>query len=180
MGPGRGALRLLEVAAAAAVWVWLYRLNQWAFPFFEKSSTASWIFLPAAWRLIAVLVWGWRGALGLWIGTLITSAELFGLWSAASLLAAPMSAVAPLLAVGLMRRPLALRPDLNGFSAADLALLAALNAVCSASLHSIVFVLVGVPRAAPSDMFTMMIGDVLGTFLVLYALKLALAALPAR
>lgn len=176
----RGVQGLLEVVVAAALWVCLFRLNEWAFPFLEKTRTASWLFLPAAWRLVAVLVWGWRGAIGLSIGTLVTTDDLFGDGFAASAVAAVMSGAAPLLAVGLMRKPLALRPDLNGLRAADLALLAGLNAVCSVALINLTFALLGNPRGNQVDVFTMLVGDLVGTFLVLYTLKLALAALPRR
>lgn len=171
---------LAVVAGTAALWVCLYWLNDWAFHFLEKTQTASWIFLPAALRLIAVLVWGLPGALGLWIGTMVTSSQVFGNWTPAVLIAAPASALAPLLAVALMRKPLGLRPDLRGLGPGDLAQLAIANAMCSALLHSLVFLFLGDPRANPADIFTMLSGDLVGTLVVLYALKLLLSALPAR
>ncbi len=164
----------------AALWVCLYWLNDWAFHFLEKTQAANWIFLPAGLRLIAVLVWGLPGALGLWIGAIVTSSQVFGSWTPAVFIAAPMSALAPLLAVGLMREPLALRPDLGGLSVHSLAQLAVANATCSALLHSLVFLGLADPRANAADILTMLIGDLVGTIIVLYAMKLLLAALPAR
>lgn len=168
------------VVGVAVLWVCLYTLNEWAFPFFEKTKAASWIYLPAALRLIAVLLWGLPGALGLWIGAMVTSSMVFGAWTPAVLIAAPMSALAPMLAVTLMREPLALRPDLGGLSVFALAQLAVASATCSALLHSLVFLILGDPKANPADIFTMLIGDLIGTLVVLYALKLLLAVLPAR
>ncbi len=171
---------LAVVAGIAVLWVGLYWLNDWAFRVLEKTQAASWIFLPAALRLIAVLVWGLPGALGLWIGAIVTSSQVFGSWTPAVLIAAPMSALAPLLAVTLMREPLALKPDLGGLSVGDLAQLALANATCSALLHSLVFLVLNDPKANPSDIMTMLIGDLVGTLVVLYALKLLMIALPAR
>lgn len=171
---------LAAVAGIAALWVGMYWLNDWAFHFLEKTQAASWIFMPAALRLIAVLVWGLPGALGLWIGAIVTSSQVFGIWTPAVLIAAPMSSLAPLLAVTLMREPLALKPDLGGLSVGDLTQLALANATCSALLHSLVFLGLNDHRADPADIFTMLIGDLVGTLVVLYALKLLLAALPAR
>lgn len=171
---------LAMVVGTATLWVGLYKLNEWAFPFFAKTEAAAWIFLPAALRLVAVLVWGVPGALGLWLGAIVTSSMVFGVGSPAVIVAAPVNGLAPLLAVALMRGPLALRPDLGGLGAGDLAQLAVANATCSALLHSLVFFALGDPRANPSDIFTMLIGDLIGTLVVLYALKLLLAALPAR
>ena len=171
---------LAAVAGIAALWVCLYWLNDWAFDFLDKTQAASWIFLPAALRLIAVLVWGLPGALGLWIGTMVTSSQVFGSWTPAVLIAAPMSALAPLLAVALMRKPLGLRPDLGGLSVGTLAQLAVASASCSALLHSLVFLWLNDPRANPADILIMLFGDLVGTLVVVYALKLLLAVLPAR
>jgi len=179
--PLQRALRELPIAAGIAVlWVSLYWLNDWAFHFLEKSQAASWIFLPAALRLIAVLIWGLPGALGLWIGALVTSSQVFGSWTPAVLIAAPMSALAPLLAVALMREPLGLKPDLGGLSVGALAQLALANATCSALLHCLVFIVLRDPIANPADIFTMLIGDLVGTLVVLYGMKLLLSALPSR
>ena len=174
-------IRSFPVAAGIAVlWVCLYWLNDWAFHSLEKTQAASWIFLPAALRLIAVLIWGLPGALGLWIGALVTSSQVFGSWTPAVLIAAPMSALAPLLAVALMREPLGLKPDLRGLSVGALAQLALANATCSALLHCLVFILLNDPIANPADILTMLIGDLIGTLVALYALKLLLSILPAR
>lgn len=178
--PRRGLAALGAVLATAALWVSLYHLNEWAFTHFEESRGANWIFLPAGLRLLAVLVWGWAGALGLWVGTFVTASMVFGCGSAAVWVAPPLSALAPLIAVGLLRKPLGLRPDLQGLRAADLAQLALASATLSAALHSLAFVWVGAALANPADVITMLVGDLVGTFVVLYALKLVLSALPAR
>lgn len=171
---------LAVIASVAVLWVCLYWLNDWAFHFVEKTQAASWIFLPAALRLIAVLVWGVPGALGLWIGAIVTSSQVFGSWTPAVLIAAPMTALGPLLAVTLMREPLALKSGLGGLSAGALAQLALVNATCSALLHFLAFIVLNDPIASPADIFTMLIGDLVGTLIVLYAFKLLLIALPAK
>ena len=171
---------LAAIAGTAALWVSLYWLNDWAFPFLEKSQAASWIFLPAALRLIAVLIWGVPGALGLWLGAVVTSGQVFGIWTPATLVVAPMSALAPLLAVSLMREPLALEADLSGLSVGALTQLAIANATCSALLDSLVFLWLNDPIANPADIMVMLVGDLVGTLVVLFAFKLVLAVLPAR
>lgn len=176
----QGLVRLVAVAATAALWVGLYTLNDWALSRFAESKAASWIFLPAALRLLAVLLWGWAGALGLWIGAVVTASLVFGLGWSIVFIVAPASGLAPLLAVRLLRQRLGLRPDLQGLGAGGLVQLAAASATCSALLHSLVFLWLGSPIADPADMLTMLVGDLAGTFVVLYALKLLLAALPRR
>lgn len=178
--PARLLRDLAVIAGVAAMWLGLYYLNDWAFSFFHKTEAASWVFLPAALRLVAVLLWGVPGALGLWLGAVITSSVVFGQLTPAVLIAAPMSALAPLLAVAIMRRPLALRPDLGGLSVGSLVQLALANATCSALLHSLAFLVLNDAKAHAADIFVMLTGDLVGTLVVLYALKLALSVLPAR
>ena len=178
--PRRAWIDLAGAPATALLWIGLFHLNGWVFAALEETGTANWIFLPAALRLLAVLVWGWAGALGLWVGTFVTASMVFGCGSAAVWVAPPLSALAPLIAVGLLRKPLGLRPDLQGLRAADLAQLALASATLSAALHSLAFVWVGAALANPADVITMLVGDLVGTFVVLYALKLVLSALPAR
>lgn len=178
--PRRLLRDLAVIAGVASLWTGLYWLNDWAFHFLEKTQAASWIFLPAALRLIAVLVWGVPGALGLWLGAVVTSTQVFGSWTWPVLVLSPMSALAPMLAVAIMREPLALQPDLSGLSVGDLTQLAIANATCSAALHSLVFLALNSPIADPADILVMLIADLIGTLVVLYAMKLAMAALPGR
>lgn len=77
----------------------------------------------------------------------------------------------PLLAVSLLREPLALRADLDGLSAIDPVLLAGTNAACSAGQHGAVFLLLGDARADPADVPVVRAGDVVGTLVVPYALE---------
>jgi hypothetical protein len=158
---------LLQAGAAAALWVGLYELNAWMFSAFEHSQTISWIFLPAAVRLLVLLLWGWRGALGLWLGALVTNVPVFGVLTAASLLAATASAAAPCLAVGLGRSVFGLATSLHGLTSGALLKLAALNAACSVALACVFTDIWGVRSLA--DGGAMFVGDLVGTLIVLYA-----------
>lgn len=178
--PQRLLRGLAVVVGIAALWTALYWLNDWAFHFLEKTQAANWVFLPAALRLIAVLIWGVPGALGLWLGAVVTSTQVFGTWTLPVLVLAPMSGLAPWLAVALMREPLTLTPDLGGLSVGDLTQLAIASATCSAALHSVGFLVLSTPLANPADILVMLIGDLVGTLVVLYAIKAALAVLPSR
>lgn len=160
---------LLQAAAAAALWVGLYELNAAVFAVLERTQTVNWVFLPAAVRLLAVLLWGWRGALGLWLGALVTNVPIFGLLTAPSFLAATASALAPCLAVVLGRSLFGLPSSLHGLTAAALLKLAALNAGCSVLLAGLFTDVWGVRSAA--DATAMYVGDLAGTLLVLYAAR---------
>lgn len=174
----------VEVAAVPAIallWIGLYQLNGWVFAALEETETANWIFLPAALRLIAVLVLGWRGVLGLWLGTLATNVDIFDdVWSEPSLGVATVSALSPWLAVAMTRGRLDLRADLSGLGAADLVLLAIVSAICSALLHSAYLQWHGFDLATAGSPITMFVGNVVGSFVALYLFKLAIGVLSRR
>ena len=47
-----------EICAVALLWVALFEVNNWLFSITEVSRYINWIFLPAALRVLAVLVLG--------------------------------------------------------------------------------------------------------------------------
>lgn len=172
----RLVIDLAAVPAIALLWVGLYHLNGWIFSAFEETGTANWIFLPAALRLIAVLVAGWRGVLGLWFGTMASNASVFDdPWSEESLGAATVSALAPWLAVAMTRGRLDLRTDLSGLDGFDLMLLSVVCAICSALVHSAYLQWLGFDLATAGSPVTMFIGNVVGTCLALYLFKAVIA-----
>jgi hypothetical protein len=61
----KSALTLIS----AVLFVGFFQLNNWAFSIFEYSEGISWVFLPAGFRVILVLVLGLPGALGLMLGS---------------------------------------------------------------------------------------------------------------
>lgn len=163
----------LQVGLAACLWVASYYLNGWLFAGLEWTQTVSWVFLPAAVRLLVVLLFGGPGACGLWIGTLVTNVPIFGLLTAESLIVASASAVAPFIAVRFGVALLKLPNNLQGVTGTSLLQLAALSAICSAGLHSSLFYALD-SQSGVQGIFAMLVGDVVGTLVVLYALRAVL------
>ncbi len=156
----------LEVGAVAALWVLLFQLNSWLFARWETSALANWIFLPAALRLVAVLILGWRGAAGLFLGALITSALMNAPWPENVVLPA-LSALGPVLAVKLARDHLRWSVDLQGLRYSHLVLLAALGAISNGLLHHVYLALSAPDLDWDSVFVTMVGGDLVGTFVVM-------------
>ena len=50
---------LVQLSVVAGFWVGLFALNGWLFDRFAFSENVSWVFLPAALRMIAVLLAPW-------------------------------------------------------------------------------------------------------------------------
>lgn len=121
-----------------------------------------------------MLLFGARGAVGLFVGALITSSpELSGSMTE-SVLAAALSALAPLTAVHLASRQLQIPSDLQGLSFAQLAVMSFAGAALSALAHTILYSLQAGDVARMWGIFPMFAGDLLGTLIVVYAVHFVL------
>ncbi|MEI8402611.1 MAG: hypothetical protein WCG12_17555 [Alcaligenaceae bacterium] len=127
--------------AVALLWVLLFRLNRWAFSSIDVTIFISWIFLPAAIRMLAVMACDWAGALGLFAGALFTSQADPAAGLTDGLVLAFLSATGPLVAFWLCTRLLSLPVTLTGLTARQLLVFAAVGAVLNAVPHNIYFYL---------------------------------------
>lgn len=166
-----------KVLIAAALWVAFYWTNRLLLGAVELSDVASWIFLPAAVRLLVVLLWRWQGALGLFLGTLLTNEALAGLPWGQSLCVAAMSSLGPLAAILIGQRHFLIGNSLVGLTPPQLCVFAALNALISAGLHATYFAAIGMSPGFGLTVLTMATGDFLGAMIVLYLLRVAVRRL---
>ena len=161
--------RVLPVGGVALAWVALFELNAYWFEFLAVSPYVGWIFLPAALRVLAVLLFKARGVLGLFLGALITNSPLWGAewWDALALSA--VSALSPALALWLGSRWLKLEPTLHGLNGRQLLTLSAIAALSSSALHALLFYAIEHNTHWPNAMLSMTVGDFAGTLMVLYS-----------
>jgi len=159
----------VEVSAVVVLWVLLFEVNRWLFAYFESSPFANWVFLPAALRVVAVLLLGWRGALGLFLGAFFTNYPHLGHNMLESLVLAALSASSPLVGVLVARRLLRIQSDLAGLSIKDLLYVAAICATLSAVAHNAYFHQTSADHRWAASFLPMLIGDLIGTLLFLYA-----------
>lgn len=155
-------------------WVALFELNAWAFAAFTWAQGIAWIFLPAAVRVLAVLVCGRVAVLGLFAGALLTSDAVFADDAPAAVVGAALTALGPWLAVELFRWATRLPLDLRGLAPGHLFALSVLSALCNVVPHNVFFWLAGIHADPFSGMLPMFAGDLAGIFIVLYAVRLAL------
>lgn len=163
-----------EIAGVAVVWVMLFKLNGWLFFAFDFAPNINWIFLPAAVRMAAVLLFGVRGAAGLFVGALITSSPELGGGLFSSVLAAAVSALAPLTAVYVASRQLKIPVDLQGLNFGQLAAVCIAGAALSAFAHTVLFSVQAGELETMQGFFPMFTGDLLGTLIVVYAVHFVL------
>lgn len=170
-------LQLITVLLSATLYFGCFHLNMMLFNTLELHSGANWIFLPAGVRLLCTLLLGLEGAIGLLIASLIISIQIYGdMGLVTNLVSACISAGAPYLAYRLALIN-GIPATLQKLNAAKLALLCLVYAFVSALLHSVWYTL----RSVNTDMLTgftaMFIGDLIGTLIILYAMKIVLATI---
>jgi hypothetical protein len=170
-------LQLISVLISATLYFGCFHLNMMLFNTLELHSGANWIFLPAGVRLLCTLLLGLEGAIGLLIASLIISIQIYGdMGIVTNLVSACISAGAPYLVYRLALIN-GMPATLEKLNAAKLAALCLVYAFVSALLHSVWYTL----RSVNTDMLTgftaMFIGDLIGTLIILYAMKIVLATI---
>lgn len=165
---------LLIIGSVATVWIALFKLNLWLFASIGVSQFISWIFLPAAIRMLSVMLFDGVGAIGLFIGAVITSNPLVDHNLSSAIILAGLSALGPMVAVTLCTKWLNLPPNLAGLGPRQLSLYALVGALCNVIPHNIYFYFSGKVENPLEGVFSMFTGDVLGTLIVLYVSALFL------
>lgn len=165
---------LLSIAASAALYFGFYHLNLWLFSGLQLHAGATWVFLPAGLRLMCTLVFGGEGALGVLLGSLAIVWLGFPLDPLTGVVMAFVSAGAPYLAyrAALMA---GMPATLQRLSPASLGVLGLLYAFANSTLHSVWYTLRGVSSSFLHNWITMFVGDLLGTLIMVYVLKMLLA-----
>ncbi|WP_251878374.1 hypothetical protein [Achromobacter sp. Marseille-Q4954] len=151
-------------------------VNEWVFTNLEFVRGINWIYLPAGVRLICTLLFGLPAALGLLAGSWIACfCYYFPDDMLRSVAGGIMAAAAPYLAYRWARSALRLRPDLGNLTAWRLLICAVVYAVMNTTIHHLWFFLQG-ERAVLADGFiAMLTGDIAGSLIVLYTLKVVSA-----
>ena len=165
---------LLIIGSVAIVWIALFQLNNFLFASIGVSQYISWIFLPAAIRMLSVMLFDWVGAIGLFIGAVVTSDPLLNNNLTNAILLAGLSALGPVVAVTLCTRWLRIPVNLEGLSPRQLSLFALIGAICNVIPHNLYFYFSDRMQNPLDGILPMFIGDLLGTIIILYFSALVL------
>ena len=164
----------LSTLIIAALWVLLYQINHWALESFEITRFVSWIFLPAAIRMLAIIVCEWIGAVGLFVGALVTNQMTHSISIIDGLTLASLSSVGPLLAFWCCTRLLSLPVDLLGLSAKQLLAFSVVGALFNAVPLNIYFYCTDRTNGPFESLVPTFLGDLSGTLVVLFVASLAM------
>jgi hypothetical protein len=136
---------------------------------------AHWIFLPAGMRLLCTLLFGAPGAIGILLATWIGGFLYYfpndpNRWIVGGLI----SALAPYLTYLFAKHTLGLRTSLINLTARRLLVLIVLYSVASPALIEAWLALKGDVAGMGMRFLVMVVGDLSGTLILIYAMKLGL------
>ncbi|HEX7931680.1 MAG TPA: hypothetical protein VF573_01150 [Paraburkholderia sp.] len=177
------SLRLHFWSITATVFAFLVSLwiNQEVFSHTSFVRGINWIFLPSGVRLLGTLLLGFDGAIGLLLAGLITD---FLYWfphdPVRAIAGAFLGALAPYLVYRLALEYYALRASLTNLTPKRLLVLAVAYSVANPLFHHLWFALTDSTTTKNwfESFFSMFVGDLTGTLIVLYTMKGLLALLP--
>lgn len=167
-------LFLIGSVSSAIGYASLYEFNSWLFARASFSEHISWVFLPAAVRMLAVLLFGWAGVVGLFIGSIAVIQPILETDPVRAVVLALLSSLPSLVAARLVQSALAVPATLSGITGRQLLLFALAGGLANSLLHTLYFAWRSSSVATLEGFVPMFVGDTLGSLLLLYAAALAL------
>jgi len=151
----------------------LFYLNNWLTSQISYGLGVNWIYLPAGLRLFLTLIFGLPGALGIAFASfLISYLGEFPHELTTCIGVGLISGFAPYLARIFVLSNLKISPDLGNLSLPKLAMCTLIYAALSAGLHQWWFAVRALDQTGSMNhFFVMLIGDVLGTILLVGLIK---------
>ncbi len=165
----------LMLMVSACLYVAFFLVNQTVLGSFEHAQGINWIFLPAGFRVLLVLILGLPGALGIVLGNLWLDQAHLADNLLPILMAALVSGLGPwavrqwMISHGLLDR------QLQHITAARLINFVLIYAAVNAVFHQFIRWNFQFSESKPwVDIWPMFVGDVVGAMAVLYAFRLSL------
>ncbi len=175
------AKQLLVISVIAVAWFVTFRLNSWVFGATEHTSVASWVFLPAAFRPLAILMFEEVGAIGLVLGGYFTVYGTARGDNFHEIMLSVVSGITPLFAVLLGKWLFDIPRDLAGLRAGHIIVLSVSCATANAIVLNGYMWASGHLHGDFIQIATVFVGDVTGAAIVLFLLSSTLSfALPRR
>lgn len=174
-------LNLAMIAATIALFLATLVVNEMLFAGLEVQPGINWVYLPAGVRLLATLLFGEAGAIGLLLASWgVNFFYFFPGDPVRSFVGGILASAAPYLVYLGVQRFVGLRTALTNLSPAMLLYCAAAFAIASPLLHHIWFALYEHKHNLADSFLAMAVGDFGGTLIVLYFAKLLLSLLTRR
>lgn len=165
---------VLIITGTALFWLAFFHFNNFLFSKAALSSRAHWIFLPAALRVIFVLLFQGRGAVGLILGAYLTQPHASPADLPAEILLSISSGLAPLVGVVACQQLFKIDDQLAGMSGWHIIALCVASASANALILNSVEFVIGDRLPDLESIAAVFVGDVLGAATVITAISLSL------
>lgn len=173
----QSALQNMALAAISAIlFVSFFQFNHWIFSSFEHSQGVSWIFLPAGFRVILVLLFGLPGALGLVLGSWYIDREMLeGPSQVLAILNGLVSGLTPWVVLKYLTMRQWVSEKIQALTTRQLLNITLVLSAASALTHQLMWLAMGKPQVNPwVDVWPMFFGNITGALLMLYTFKFVL------
>lgn len=164
-----------SVALSALAFMLVFYLNQLLFGFLSLSGGFTWLFLPCGVSLLIVVLCGGWGALGIVLGSLISTQGFTVEFSVSNVGACILSGVTPWLGALFSIRAMGLKDSLANLTPTSLLKIGFVCAAATALSLEFWLALNGYSVHFFEALSSRMVGNILGTLAVLYAIKAAFA-----
>lgn len=174
-------LQISMIVATMVFFVLTLIVNEWLFTRLEFARGINWIYLPAGMRLLSTLLFGGAGALGLLlISWIVCFFYFFPDDYLRSFMGGILAAAAPYLAYRIAQHFYGLDASLRNLSPRRLLACVVGYAIASPLLHHVWFALHGDTNDLLRSFAVMAAGDLIGSLIVIYTMKLLLSFVPVR
>lgn len=171
---------LISITVSALAWIVFWCIDQ-QLSFLQYSTGISLVFLPAGIRTLAVFLFGFPGAVGILLGTLVTAAHYFSDQRAMSLFGmiavSMISAFSAYIVMGLVCYWRGIARDLSSITFRDVLTIVITQGMLSAALHKSIFYVENIDSLQQAEhglifmnWLAMSLGDIMGSMIVLTGL----------
>ena len=160
-----------SVALSALAFMLFSTLNEWVFGFLPLANGFTWLFLPCGMSLLIVILCGGWGALGIVLGSLMSTQDFTTDFSVINTGACILSGLAPWAGSSFAIYAMKLRTSLSNLTPTTLLKIGFVCSVATAIALELWLLLFGYAGPFFENLSSRMVGNVLGTLAVLYAIK---------
>ena len=168
-------MHVVMVLTTIVLFLVMLAINEWLFKYAEFLPGINWIYLPAGIRLLSTLLFGGAGAIGLLIVSwLVSFFYFFPDDFMRAFVGGIVATVAPYGVYKLAQHAFGLHGSLANLTPGRLLICSVACSFASPFLHHLWFALHGDPQPLLSGFLVMFVGDLNGTLVVVYAVKVGL------
>ena len=163
-----------SVALSALALMLVSYLNAWLFGFLPLANGFTWLFLPCGVSLLIVVLCGGWGALGIVLGSLMSTQDFSSDFSMINTGACILSGLAPWAGSNFAIHAMKLRTSLSNLTPTALLKIGFVCAAATAISLELWLLPFGYSGPFFESLSTRMVGNILGTLAVLYVIKATL------